>query len=271
MSKVIHFEIPADDPDRVIKFYKDVFGWEIQKWEYGDYWLVSTGPEEESGINGAIMPRETDNQIRDTISVDSYDEFAKNIEAKGGKMLTDKYSIPGMGYTGLFQDTEGNVMGIIEITMLYITKAFNARRSELWKAWTEPESVTKWWGPRNFTAPFVKNNLEEGGTYLYCMRSPEGEDVWSTGTYKKIVPMEEIVSTDSFADEEGNIVPASDYGISGDWPLELKVTVTFQDEDGKTKLSIQHQGFPDKENKDLAEAGWKESLEKLEEYLKTNK
>ena len=67
MSKVIHFEIPADDLDRAIKFYKDVFGWEIEKWDQGDYWLVSTGPDDEPGINGAIMPKESGDMVRDTI------------------------------------------------------------------------------------------------------------------------------------------------------------------------------------------------------------
>ncbi len=127
----------------------------------------------------------------------------------------------------------------------------------------------KWWGPKNFTAPVVKNDLKEGGSYLYCMRSPEGEDFWSTGVYKEIVPMKKIVSTDSFADSEGNVVPASHYGMSGDWPLELNVTVTFEEVDGKTKFTLQHQGFPDRKNRDLAEAGWKESLNKLAKYLKT--
>jgi uncharacterized protein YndB with AHSA1/START domain len=99
------------------------------------------------------------------------------------------------------------------------------------------------------------------------MRSPEGQDIWSTGVYKDIVPRERIVSTDSFADAEGNVVPASYYGMSGDWPLELMVTVIFQEEDGKTRLTLQHTGFPDNENKTLAEAGWNESLDKLAEYL----
>ena len=58
MSKVIHFEIPADDPERAVTFYKNVFDWEIQKWEGPmDYWLATAGPDDELGINGAIMPR----------------------------------------------------------------------------------------------------------------------------------------------------------------------------------------------------------------------
>ncbi len=271
MSKVIHFEIPADDVNRAIKFYKDVFGWEIEKWEQGDYWLVSTGPEDEPGINGAIMPKKSGDKVRDTISVNSYEEFAKKIESQGGKMLTEKMTIPGMGFNGLFQDTEGNVFGIIEITMLFITHIFDSPLNEMWKAWTKPESVMKWWGPKNFTAPVVKIDLKEGGSYLYSMRSPEGEDFWSTGIYKEIVPMERIVSTDSFADSDGKVVSASHYGMSGDWPLELTVTVTFEEDDGKTKLTLQHQGFPNRENRDLAEAGWNESLNKLDKYLKTIK
>ena len=65
------------------------------------------------------------------------------------------------------------------------------------------------------------------------------------------------------------MVSASHYGMSGDWPLELNVIVTFEEIDGKTKFTLQHQGFPDRKNRDLAEAGWKESLNKLVKYLKT--
>jgi uncharacterized protein YndB with AHSA1/START domain/predicted enzyme related to lactoylglutathione lyase len=267
MSKVVHFEIPADDPQRAIKFYKEVFGWKIEKWEGMDYWLVTTGSDDEPGINGAIMPKDFGSMVRDTISVDSYNEFAKKIEMEGGKMLTDKMEIPNMGYTGSFQDTEGNVFGIIEITMVFITQIFNAPLEKVWKAWTDPESVKHWWGPKDFTAPVAKIDLQVGGTYLYLMQSPEGQDFWSTGVYREIVPLERIVSTDSFADAEGNMVPASHYGMSGDWPLELDVTVTFQEEDSKTKFTLQHVGFPDRENSDLAEAGWKESLDKLAKFL----
>ncbi|WP_414468667.1 SRPBCC domain-containing protein [Methanobacterium sp. ACI-7] len=269
MSKIVHFEIPADDPKRAINFYEDVFGWKIEKWDAPvDYWLVTAGEDDEPGISGAIMPKESGDSIRDTISVDSYDKFAQKIESEGGKMLTEKMTIPGMGFNGFFQDTEGNVMGIIEITMIYITRIFNSPPEKVWKAWTNPESVKNWWGPKNFTTPVIKIDLNVGGTYLYCMRSPEGQDFWSTGVYKEIVPKERIVSTDSFSDEDGNAVNASHYGMSGDWPLELEVMVTFkEEEDGKTRLTLQHAGFPDRENRDLAEAGWNESLDKLAEYL----
>ena len=114
MPRVVHFEIPADNPNKAAKFYEDVFGWKIEKWEGPfDYWMVTTGEDDEPGINGAIYPREEDS-VGVVISVDSFDEFAQKIESEGGKMVTDKMIIPGEGITGSFQDTEGNVLSIME-------------------------------------------------------------------------------------------------------------------------------------------------------------
>ena len=118
MPKVIWFEIPADDPARAAKFYEDVFGWKVEKWEGPfDYWMLTTGEEGEPGIDGAIMPRNMGAMVRDTIGVESYDEFAKKIEMEGGKMLTEKMEIKGMGIMGSFQDTEGNIFAIMEPKM----------------------------------------------------------------------------------------------------------------------------------------------------------
>ena len=104
---------------------------------------------------------------------------------------------------------------------LVIRRVFDASRELVWKAWTDPERMKRWWGPKNFTAPVCKIDLRVGGAYLYCMRSPEGQDYWSTGVYREIVPQERIVCTDSFADEKGNTVPASHYGMDGDWPAGI--------------------------------------------------
>lgn len=118
MPRVIWFEIPAEDPARAIKFYEDVFGWEIEKWDGPfDYWLINTGSDEEPGIHGAIMTKEMGKAVRDTIGVDNYDEFVKKIEKEGGKMLSEKLEIPNMGFMGSFQDTEGNIFAIMEPKM----------------------------------------------------------------------------------------------------------------------------------------------------------
>lgn len=115
MSKVIHFEIPADDPERAVKFFTEVFDWKIKKWEKNDYWLIESGEEDELGINGAIKPKENGSAVRNAISVDSYQESVQKIENSGGKMLTNEMTIPGVGITGAFRDTEGNEFLIIEL------------------------------------------------------------------------------------------------------------------------------------------------------------
>jgi uncharacterized protein YndB with AHSA1/START domain len=159
---------------------------------------------------------------------------------------------------------------------LIITRVFDAPRERVWKAWTDPEEVKKWWGPKGFTAPVIQVDFRVGGKYLYCMRgavTPGGkeQDFWSTGVYREIVPMERIVVTDSFADEKGNKVPASYYGMQGEgWPLELTVEEIFEEQDGKTTLTLRHAGFPS-DQIEGARAGWSTSLDKLAESLEEQK
>ena len=153
-------------------------------------------------------------------------------------------------------------------TELTITRVFDAPRERVWGAWTEPEQVMRWWGPEGFTSPASRIDLRVGGAYLFCMQSPEGQDLWSTGTYREIVPLERIVCTDSFADEKGNVVPASDYGIEDDFPLELQVTVTFKGRNGKTVMNLRHAGFPPGPVAEMTATGWNESFDKLAEAVR---
>ena len=143
-----------------------------------------------------------------------------------------------------------------------ITRLFDAPRELAWRAWTEPEFVMQWWGPKGYTSPSCKIDLRVGGSNLRCMRSPEGKDFWSTGVYREIKKPGRIVCTDSFADEKGNIVPASYYGMSTDFPLEMLVTVTFEIQAGRTELTLRHAGIPAGEIRDMTRAGWIESLDK---------
>jgi predicted enzyme related to lactoylglutathione lyase len=115
MPRVVHFEIAAEDPKRAKAFYQKVFGWKISKWGGTmDYWLITTGKKKEPGIDGAIMKREKKESTVNTISVPSHAEFVKKIKAAGGKQITKKSTIPGVGVFSYCQDTEGNVFGILE-------------------------------------------------------------------------------------------------------------------------------------------------------------
>jgi uncharacterized protein YndB with AHSA1/START domain len=151
---------------------------------------------------------------------------------------------------------------------IVITRVFNAPRDLVFKAWTEPERVMRWWGPNGFTTPFCTIDLRPGGVFHHCMRSPEGRDFWSKGVYREIVAPERIVCTDFFADEEGNPVPPTHYGMSPDWPAEALITVTFAEYEGQTKLTLQHAvGSAPASERDMCQAGWTESLDRLAEYL----
>ena len=159
-----------------------------------------------------------------------------------------------------------------EVQPTVITRVFDAPRERVWKAWTEAKEIQKWWGPKDFTAPEVRIDFTEGGKYVYCMRGSVApgvppQDLWSAGTFEKIVPMEKIVVTDSFADKDGNFIPPSAYGM-GDMPEVMHLTITFEDtEDGKTKLTLTYtDDIPEDHKKDML-AGWNQSLDKFSKAL----
>jgi len=115
MLRVIHFEIPVDDPERAVNFYKKVFEWKIDKWEGPeDYWLVTTGADDQPGINGGIMRRMEQSTICNTVDVPSVDAFTQKIVAAGGRVVAPKMAVPGVGYLAYCADTEGNVFGIMQ-------------------------------------------------------------------------------------------------------------------------------------------------------------
>jgi predicted enzyme related to lactoylglutathione lyase len=116
MPKVIHFEISAEDTKRAVAFYKKAFGWKFNKYEGMNYWLASTGENEEPGINGAIAERDAFHPTTiNTISVPSFEDAVNKIKAAGGEILGPKMAVPSVGYMAYCKDTEGNIFGIMQI------------------------------------------------------------------------------------------------------------------------------------------------------------
>jgi len=149
---------------------------------------------------------------------------------------------------------------------IVINRVFNLPVSVVWLAWTDAEYFKKWWGPRGFTCPSSKMEARVGGKYLNCMRGPDGKEYWSTGVVKELIPERKLVVTDSFSDDKGNIKPASEYGMPGDWPKELLITVYLEEADGATKMKLKHLGIPGEMREDCIK-GWNESFDKLEENI----
>lgn len=115
MPRVVHFEIPAELPERAVKFYKKVFDWKIEKWEGPfNYWLVTTGEDKEPGINGAIMEKGNFKTTVYTVGVSSVDEFLEKIKEAGGKVIMPKGAVSGQGYIAYVTDTEGNIFGLFQ-------------------------------------------------------------------------------------------------------------------------------------------------------------
>lgn len=123
---IVHFEIPADDPERAAKFYRELFGWEINRLEGSDderpgfeYWMVRTvatdaeGRPTRPGVNGGLMRRMAPGQTPvNYIGVENIDEFVRKAERLGAKVLMPKHPVPGMGWFSQLTDTERNVFAI---------------------------------------------------------------------------------------------------------------------------------------------------------------
>jgi len=120
-ARVLHFDVGADEPMRAAKFYEDALGWKIDKWEGPmDYWIVTTGPDGEPGINGGLSKRREPAgagaaaAFECTVAVDDLDAYVKRVVKAGGRIVMERSPIPGVGWFARAQDTEGNFFGLMQ-------------------------------------------------------------------------------------------------------------------------------------------------------------
>ena len=151
-----------------------------------------------------------------------------------------------------------------EAERMVVTRVFDAPREVVWKAWTDPQYVKQWWGPKGFTTPFCTMDFRVGGKYLVCMKSPDGQEFWNGGEYHEIVPYEKIVSSMHFADPEGNKVDAAHYGIEHEAIENTYDVILFEDfGNGQTKLTFIGNETMENATESGQVEGWKEILEKF--------
>ena len=116
MAKIVHFEIPVDDPKRATDFYRDTLGWEISQYGEEKYWLVRAGEEGEPGADGALVGREDLHRSPVVIAgVADIDDVLKRAESRGGQVVQAKLPIPGMGWSAYLKDSEGNTIGLFQV------------------------------------------------------------------------------------------------------------------------------------------------------------
>ncbi len=112
-GKVVHWEIPMDDPERGVAFYESALGWTPERWGDMEYWTVG-GPEGD-GIGGGLTRRDEQSpSVTFYVDVVDIDATLARIEASGGTKVTDRMPIPGMGWMAVFIDTEGNRLGLFQ-------------------------------------------------------------------------------------------------------------------------------------------------------------
>lgn len=118
------------------------------------------------------------------------------------------------------------------------SRTFDAPRDLVWKAWTEPEHLAQWWGPKGCTIRVAKFDLRPGGIFHYAMQFQPGHDMWARFIYCEIAPPERLVFVNAFSDREGGLTRPPYPQLGDDWPLEVLNTVTFAEQKGQTNLTV---------------------------------
>ena len=154
-----------------------------------------------------------------------------------------------------------------------ISRVFDAPRDRVWKAWTEVEQMKQWWGPKGFVVTHCKIELRPGGKGHYCLRAPDGSDMWGRFVYREIAKPSRLVWINSFSDKDGGL---STHPMNPSWPREMLTTVSFKDLGGKTEVTVEWipvDGSSATELKtfdqgrDSMKGGWTGTLDQFTAYL----
>lgn len=153
-----------------------------------------------------------------------------------------------------------------------ISRVFDAPRERVFAAWADPEQMRHWWGPKDFKVITSKLDLRPGGVFHYCLRAPNGGDMWGKFVYRTIAAPEQLVFVNSFSDEAGNITR---HPMSPGWPLELLSEISFAPQEEKTLLTVRWTPVnpTEAERQTFAmgqasmQQGWTGTLDQLAAYL----
>ena len=154
-----------------------------------------------------------------------------------------------------------------------ITREFAAPRELIWRAWTEPERLRHWFGPKGCTVAEARLDLRAGGTFHSCLRTPDGAEMWGKWVFREVKPPERLVWVHSFSDKDGGLAR---HPLSPAWPLELLTETDFIAHGANTMVTLKWTPI----NATQAEIetfnaahpgmthGWGGTFEQLAEYLK---
>ncbi len=154
-----------------------------------------------------------------------------------------------------------------------ITRVLDAPREQVWRAWTEVDHLRHWWGPKGFTVSHCTIDLRPGGIMHYCLRAPDGGEMWGKFVFREIVKPERLVWINSFSDQDAGTTV---HPMMADWPREMHTTVTFEAQGSKTRVTVRWIPVEDSTpterqtfdaGRDSMKQGWSGTFEQLEAYL----
>ena len=155
-----------------------------------------------------------------------------------------------------------------------IKRVFDAPRDRVWQAWTEAERLKQWWGPKGFAVTHCRVDLRPGGIMHYCLRGPDGKEMWGKFVYREVVKPERLAWVNSFSDPKGGVTRHPGHAS---WPLEMLSSATFEAQGNKTRVSVQWlpaEASTDMERKTFDEGrssmnqGWSGTFEQFDAYLR---
>ena len=137
---------------------------------------------------------------------------------------------------------------------LVITRVFAAPAALLFKVWTDPTHAKKWWGPRDYPVTHLEMDVRPGGAWRGCLRSASGKELWQGGVFREVVAPHRVVFT--FAWEE-----------DGERGLDTLVTLSFAEQDGKTRMTFRQAPFRSIAERDGHAGGWSSSFDRLDDHI----
>jgi uncharacterized protein YndB with AHSA1/START domain len=154
------------------------------------------------------------------------------------------------------------------MTKLTLERSFSAPIEKVWEALTNEDKLKKWWSPIGMESSYISVDLKKDGVFRYCHKGSDGKEFWGRGIYQTIEQPKFLSWLDTFTDSEGNPVPSSHYGMSGEEIVEALVEFSLTADNGITTMTMVGDNPHDDSILEDMKKGWNGMFDKLEELLK---
>ena len=156
-----------------------------------------------------------------------------------------------------------NAMAPLVTQDVAVTRTFDAKPEEVWRAWTEDEMVMQWWGPDGFTSPAARMDVRAGASSVVAMRSPDGHDMWMNWTYTSVEPYARLEYVQNLSDETGRLIDPTTVGMPPEFPRDVATVVTLTPVGDKTQVTITEHTTTSEFMMEMSQRGLEQVLDKM--------